>query len=89
MSELVRQDKSVAALLMLLLEDLPGCSWIVYRDTGLEGWIVDTGENDARDDIERWAKRFGSNVLHAEARILVTSGSCGHIPVKIFAKDPR
>jgi hypothetical protein len=88
MSESVQQTKAVAALVAILSEDLPMCSWIVFPDDGLEGWIVerDDSEFDPLEAIHVWAKKFGNGVAKT-GKVLITHGTSGHVPVRILAKD--
>lgn len=88
MSEVVQQSKSVAALIALIQEDLPVCSWIVFVDSGLEGWIVDDGdpEFDTVEAMQRWARKFGTGVMK-NGKVLITHGTSGHVPIRVLAKD--
>jgi hypothetical protein len=89
MPETVQQSKSVAALIAILSEDLPVCSWIVFPDDGLEGWIVSPDDDPSFDPIEAihvWAKKFGTGVSKT-GRVLITYGTSGHVPVRILSKD--
>lgn len=91
MSEIVGQDRAVAALVMILTEDLPQCSWIVFPDSGLEGWIADHGDSsfDGHEAIQAWAAKFGAGV-NKVGKMLITYGAYAHVPVRILAKDsPR
>lgn len=88
MSEYVTQDASIAALVAIRTEDLPMCSWIVFPDTGLEGWIfdIDDPEFDRLEAIHIWAKKFGASVNRA-GKMLITYGTVQHVPVRILVKD--
>lgn len=88
MPETVQQTKAVAALVAILSEDLPVCSWIVFPDDGLEGWIVERDDPsfDAIEAIHVWAKKLGNSVGKT-GRVLITHGTSGHVPVRILAKD--
>lgn len=88
MPEYTVQPKSAAALVMLLTEELPQCSWIVLPETGLEGWIVekDDPDFDRIEAIHSWAQKFGASV-NRTGKMLITYGTCGHVPVRILVKD--
>jgi hypothetical protein len=88
MSEYVTQDQSIAALVAIQSEDLPMCTWIVFPDTGLEGWIVESDEPafDRLEAIHIWAKKFGSGVGKVD-KMLITYGTVHHVPIRILVKD--
>lgn len=88
MPDYVTQDDAIAALLAIKREDLPLCSWIVFPDTGLEGWIVDheSSEFDSLEAIHIWARKFGTGV-NKTGKVLITYGTFNHVPVRILAKD--
>jgi hypothetical protein len=90
MTERTNQELAAGTLLMLLLEDLPMCSWIVFPETGLEGHIVDNGMNDVIEDLKRW-----SDHLHVPVRrdavhsrtVYVSGATASNVPVRVYAKD--
>lgn len=88
MPEYVSQDQSIAALVALRAENLPMCTWIVFPETGLEGWIVerDDPEFDSLEAIHIWAKKFGG-IVSKTGKVLITYGTSGHVPIRILAKD--
>lgn len=89
MPETVQQRTAVAALVAILNEDLPVCSWIVFANgDGLEGWIVDQDDPafDSLEAVHIWARKFGSSVMKT-GKVLITYGTSGHVPIRILAKD--
>lgn len=88
MPDTVEQINAAATLVAILAENLPKCSWIVFPDDGLEGWIVERDDPsfDSVEAIHVWAKKFGTNVGKT-GRVLITHGTFRHTPIRILAKD--
>ncbi len=88
MPEFTEQSVAAAALVMLMTEKLPQCSWIVLPETGLEGWIVEKDDRDFDrfEAIHIWAKKLGTGVSRV-GKMLITYGTYSHVPVRILVKD--
>jgi hypothetical protein len=79
---------STALVLILTNENLPECNWIVYREQGLEGWIVDTdGTEDALYALQVYAQKFGTGVrIDYAHHIGYTLGTYSGTPVRVMGK---
>lgn len=91
MGDLTHQTSAVTALLRIITtEKLPDCTWIVYRELGLEGSIIDDPDSDPMDDMQRWAQRLGTGVQRdGDSRMLYTVGTYAHAQVRVFAKERK